>query len=76
MTAAEHLAEFLDVTAQIESFEQQFRSGEMTTSEFTDATAHFLAGQRVGAITDHLEGIPVLPGVPELVDWLKTKTFG
>ena len=75
VTAAEHLADFLGVRSQVDEFEQLFRSGEMTTSEFTDATAHLLAGQRVDEITDHLEAIPMVSGVSKLVSWLRRQNI-
>lgn len=75
ITAAEHLAEYLGVAPEIAKHGDAFRLGKMTTAEFADATAHYLSGKQVRMVTDHIESIPLVAGVTELISWLRGRKF-
>lgn len=72
VSAAEHVATFLDCIDDMAAAEREFREGRLTTQGFTNRFAGNFQGHDQDAIADHMLDIPLISDISNTVQWLKS----
>ncbi|MEO1702607.1 MAG: HAD-IB family phosphatase [Pseudomonadota bacterium] len=73
LSAAEHASSFLGCQEDMACAEQEFRSGKLTTQQFTDRFAGVFSGHTTGDVAAHMHHIPLVSEIAEIVTWIKSQ---
>ncbi len=69
-TAIEHVAKKMDIESLIQQAEDDFRSGNIDTTAFTDLTAGCFEDFEVESVNQMATDIPLLPGAADMITTL------
>lgn len=72
VSAAEHVASFLNCEDDMAEAEWAFKEGHLTTQGFTDRFAGNFRGHHQIAVANHMHDIPLISDIPDTVRWLKS----